>query len=189
MPEDPRNPGGDGGGFSLSQKYIGLPAWAWLGLAFGAGLIWFYARKSKTSDAAPPVTNTVTVPGADSQDVAGQLATINAQIRDLQGAGSTAGSGTGSSAAPSYMLPPPGVSSGPHNTGPLPSGASLEGLASTYWGDPTLSSWLYWVNQDLIENAAKRAGHPDSNGGKILVPGINLDVPAPLQKAGGAPAT
>lgn len=180
MPDDPRNPGGESsGGFSPSMRIGGIPAWGWLaGAAVVAG-IWFYSRK-KADETAPPTTNTVTVPGVDATDVQGQLATLNAQIRDLQGTGSVptpTPNGDSISLGPLVRLPEPKATTGPHNSGPIPAGARLEDYALRYWGDASLARWLYWVNQDLIESAAKKAGYPDSNGGATLIPGINLNIP------------
>lgn len=177
MPDDPRNPAESSTGFSPSMRIGGIPAWAWIGVAaVGAG-VWFYSRRSSTEE--PAATNTITVPGVDATDVQGQLATINAQIRDLQGSGSSAGAPSGNVPTPGVyvQLPTPAASTGPHTTGPLPANTSLESLAVKYWGDASLARWLYWTNHDLIESAAKRAGHSDSNGGTFLAPGVNLDVP------------
>lgn len=180
MPDDPRNPGGGGStGFSPSMKIAGLPAWGWVGIAAAAGFVWFYARRSSSDQEQQPVTNTVTVPGADATDIQGQLATLNAQIRDLQGSGSSTSGGTNDNIPP-VLLPLPKAWTGPHNTGPLPANSSLEALALKYWNNPMGSSWLYWTNWEAIENAAKKAGYQDSQGGTILVPGINLVVPPPL---------
>lgn len=80
-----------GGGGAMSEKLWGLPTWGWVAIAAAGGvvmLLWLQNRKK--GDSAPQ--QTLTTPSADSadvQDLQSQLATIEAQIRDLQGGGST----------------------------------------------------------------------------------------------------
>lgn len=194
MADDPRNPGAGApsgapaGGSIASQKLGPLPTWAWIGLAAGGAFIWFYARRSKSTEDSQPVTNTVTVPGADSADVQGQLATIYSQIRDIQGGNSTPSPGGDVDAdlSGTFANLPPAASpdpSQPHTTGPLKAGASLENIATLLWGDPNGARWLYWTNEKVIEDAAQKAGYGNSQGGRILVPGIDLVVPPPVKRS------
>lgn len=179
------NPSGAGASNPLTQKLGPLPAWGWVAIAGAIGFVWFYARK-KSTPAEVPVTNTVTTPSADSADVTGQLATLGAQIRDLQGSGSVVDTNPDSAVSVANYSQLPQIKSPdptrPHRTGPLAANASLQNLAVSLWGDPNGARWLYAVNEDLIENAARAAGHQSSEDGQILVPGINLLVPEALVK-------
>jgi cytoskeletal protein RodZ len=81
-------------GLDLSAKMGPLPVWGWIALAAAGGvgvLLWLQSRKNA---AAAGTTGTTTeVQGADAATVANlqdQLATVEAQIRDTQGSGSTA---------------------------------------------------------------------------------------------------
>jgi len=184
--DDPRNPGGATSSANpLTTTYGPLPAWGWLGMAAAIGFVWFYSRRKTSTEDTPPVTNTVTTPGADSADVQGQLATLYTQIRDLQGGQSTVDTAEPAPKNLTYNQLPAVKSqdlSQPHNTGPLKQGDSLESIALRLWADPNGARWLYDTNMEKIETAAKNAGYPNSQDGTILVPGINLWVPPALGK-------
>jgi hypothetical protein len=86
--DEPQAP--SGGGFSLSKKYGPLPAWGW-GLLGGAGIyaVWrFY--KSRSSSSATTATSADT---SQQVDFAPQIATLQAEIQQLQGGESTEGKG------------------------------------------------------------------------------------------------
>jgi len=110
MPEAP-SPGG--GGFSLSKRYGPLPAWAW-GLLGGASVFaaWkFYQSRHGASSAATSGSDQST-----GVDFAPQIATLQAEIEQLQqGEG---GEGKSSPSPPGTRLPipdpgPPGGGSKP----------------------------------------------------------------------------
>lgn len=89
----PPNMGGGGG--VLSKKLWGLPTWGWIALAAAAGIggyVWLQSRKSKTD-----ASSTDTDPNAQDTDSGASVGassdldqSLLAQIRDLQGANSTA---------------------------------------------------------------------------------------------------
>jgi len=182
-----------GGGSGLTAKVGPLPTWGWIAIAAAGGigvLLWLQHRRS----AAQPTgtNNTVAVQGADAATVSNlqdELQTAFAQIRDLQSgqASTPAPSAPTTAPSPANPFPTPGQSPASyHNTGPLKQGTTLQDLAKLYWGDPALASVLYYTNTATIEEAAHKAGYASSNGGQILIPGINLEVPPKPNMTGGA---
>lgn len=73
--------------------------------------------------------------------------------------------------------PPYHTPTGVHTTGPLPAGQSVASLAQNYWDDASLGWAIYNANVSTIENGAIRAGHANSENGKFLAAGIDLDIP------------
>src|SRR5258708_7498312 len=90
--ETPPKTGGptQSGGSGISQKMMGLPAWAWVAIAAAGGAIFFVWRsRSKTNaDAATSTTQTPVDSTAQGLDVE-QYESILALLRDIQGNVST----------------------------------------------------------------------------------------------------
>ena len=57
------------------------------------------------------------------------------------------------------------------------SGDTLYSLAMLYYGTDSKYADLYAANSDSIEQAARESGHVSSNGGRILIPGIQIRIP------------
>ena len=92
----PERPAPRSGGFSLSKRYGPLPAWAW-GLLGGAAVYAVYRfRQSRQAPAATAATTTAApASAAQPTDFAPQIATLQAEIQDLQqGQSQQASSGT-----------------------------------------------------------------------------------------------
>ena len=81
---DERPQGGDG--FSLTKRYGPLPAWAW-GLLGGAGVYAVYRFYQARKSAAGTTAATTGATGTDQTqiDYAPQIATLQAEIQQLQG--------------------------------------------------------------------------------------------------------
>lgn len=78
------------GGSGLSAKIGPLPTWAWIGVAAVGGIVvilWLRSR-SNTQQAATPGSD-VSPSTADVANLQDQLATVESQIRNLQGGNST----------------------------------------------------------------------------------------------------
>ena len=88
MTQPPEAPPRESGG-GLSTKVGPLPGWAWIGIAAVAGIgviLWLRSRGSATSAAPGSTVSPDTATVGNLQD---QLATIAAQMRDLQGGSTT----------------------------------------------------------------------------------------------------
>ena len=57
------------------------------------------------------------------------------------------------------------------------SGDTLYSLAMLYYGTDSKYADLYAANSDSIEQAARESGHVSSNGGRILIPGVQIRIP------------
>lgn len=57
------------------------------------------------------------------------------------------------------------------------SGDTLYSLAMLYYGTDSKYADLYAANSDSIEQAARESGHVSSNGGRILIPGVQIQIP------------
>lgn len=107
-------------GNAFTAKVGPLPAWGWIAIAAAGGigvLLWLQNRRGKQQP-----TNTTDVQGVDSatlNNFEDALATIEAQIRDLQGAGSQPTPGGGGGLTPGGPTPPPVTP--PSNDQPPPS--------------------------------------------------------------------
>jgi hypothetical protein len=104
-----------GGGFSLSKRYGPLPAWGW-GLVGGVGLYAayrFYESRQSSSTAASSSSTS----SGEAIDYAPQIATLQAEIQQLQGTGSSAVSTTTASTAPATTPSSTAPSSTPSTTG------------------------------------------------------------------------
>src|SRR5882724_2781383 len=79
--------GGGTGGSGLMKRTAGLPMWGWVALAGAAGIValMWYQRGKAGAAAAAPTLAVDTSSGPNDQNAA-----LLAQIRDLQGANSTA---------------------------------------------------------------------------------------------------
>ena len=105
--------GGAGGASTatgLSAKWGPLPVWAWIGvIAVGAGLVWFLFKKSSSSTSASTASSSseTCMDSAGQQvpcsqiDYGGEIATLQTEIMDLQGASSTAPASSSSSSSSS----------------------------------------------------------------------------------------
>lgn len=90
MTQPPEPQPREGGGSGLSAKIGPLPTWAWIGVAAVGGIVvilWLRSR-SNTQQAATPGSE-VSPSTADVANLQDQLATVESQIRNLQGANST----------------------------------------------------------------------------------------------------
>ena len=80
----PERPAPRGGGFSLSKRYGPLPAWAW-GLLGGAAVYAVYRfRQSRQAPAATAASTAAPASATQPTDFAPQIATLQAEIQDLQ---------------------------------------------------------------------------------------------------------
>ena len=152
-----------GGGGVLRGRTAGVPNWAFLAGAIGAGVVflWWWNRR-KTTAAATDTSGTMTGPA--TLDDTGADEAILAQIRDLQGVASTP------LPTPTPTAPAPG------RVYTVVSGDNLNSIASKLG-----VSWsnLYWPNAAVIEAAARAHGLPSSKGptgssGWWIYPGTRL---------------
>ncbi len=132
----------DSGGTGLNAKLFGLPTWGWVALAGAGGvalLLWLQNRKN----AAPaPVQTMDTSNAGDSQiqDLQAELATVESQIRDVQGMPSTPGP-----AGPTGPAGPPGTVPVAPDDGTVIGGRNVQGYFAAWNAhDPTLH--LTWRN-------------------------------------------
>lgn len=138
-PASPAEPVG-GGGF-LSARYGPLPAWGWLTLAAGTAVIfiWWRSRKNKTAtanatpaQAAPSNVSTLSQTSGECTDAQGnlvpcsqadyasQIASLQAEIDNMQGAASQP---TGTAATPA----PAAAAAAPATTGqPVAGGSTMQ---------------------------------------------------------------
>jgi hypothetical protein len=69
----------------LQTRYAGIPGWGWLVIAVGVGIVgfvWWSRKKAATGGSTSGSGNNAP---AVVDDTTGQLESIDAQIRDLQG--------------------------------------------------------------------------------------------------------
>lgn len=91
-----------GGGFSLSKRYGPLPAWGW-GLIGGVGIYALYRfYESRQSSSSAPTATASTYP----TDFGPQIATLQAEIQQLQGGESTEGGTTTTPTTKPVSVPP-----------------------------------------------------------------------------------
>ncbi len=85
-------------GNAFTKKYGPLPGWGWAGLAALAavGVWWYRNRQSQQAAQAAQANTAASGPGTDYGP---QIATLQSEIQQLQGAGSTTPAGEG---APSH---------------------------------------------------------------------------------------
>lgn len=73
----------------MTSKLGPLPVWAWVGIAAAGGVVVLLWLQNRKAGAASTTNNTTNVPDTQVTDLQSQLATVESQIRDLQGASST----------------------------------------------------------------------------------------------------
>lgn len=121
-PEPTPREGGSGSG--LTGKIGPLPAWAWLGIAVVGGVVAILWLRNRNAAAASGSSTTDTGTTGVSPDVASvanlqdQLATVESQIRDIQGGTSTP--------------PAPGTDTVPTTTAVITEGQGLNTFLAKY---------------------------------------------------------
>lgn len=128
-------------GSGLGEKIGPLPAWGWIALAAAGAvgvLLWLQRRNAASSSTT--TTPSVAPSTADVANLQDQLATVNSQIRNLQGANSTP---TGPTDQTAYLFKLPGDPDGP--------GAIYAGVPGVGW---------YWVPNTDVLSAFQKAKNP-----------------------------
>lgn len=153
-----------GGGNALTRKIGPLPAWVWLAIiGAGGALAWYVWKQRQASSAASQATtlgNCTDTSGnsvpCDQVDYGGEIATLQAEIQDLQGQKSPAPSPGGG--GPKVAWPAP---SGLHST-------TYRTSASLAWGSPAGNSAQYhvqvWTGSTSLYDQGVTGGHAQVGG-------------------------
>ena len=146
----------------FTRKYGPLPGWGWMLLAAAGvgGYLWWRNHQSASASASTTAGTTTDTSGTtDTTDYADQIATLQAEIAQLQGAASTTttGAGTTTTGTGSGSGTGTGPASPPKKTGP----GSIEYVRHVSDGTQNLNQIAKAANTSVPGIVATSQGSPE----------------------------